>query len=105
MLTETYAEVSKISIFSTVASNMNKTKIAEELMDLVPDFAKALDKVKSKGVYVIHLLIQRDYDLALSRAAPKRALLKITAMAAFRQAGAKRTFNRTTSNLTEEHFA
>ena len=24
---------------------MNKTKIAEELMDLVPDFAKALDKV------------------------------------------------------------
>ena len=45
MLTETYAEVSKISIFSTVASNMNKTKIAEELMDLVPDFAKALDKV------------------------------------------------------------
>ena len=47
MLTETYAEVSKISIFSTVASNMNKTKIAEELMDLVPDFAKALDKVKT----------------------------------------------------------
>jgi len=91
MLTETYAEVSKISIFSTVASNMNKTKIAEELMDLVPDFAKALDK--------------RDYDLALSRAAPKRALLKITAMAAFRQAGAKRTFNRSTSNLTDEHFA
>ena len=26
---------------------MNKTKIAEELMDLVPDFAKALDKVKT----------------------------------------------------------
>ena len=47
MLTETYAEVSKISIFSTVASNMNKTKIAEELMDLVPDFAKALDKVNA----------------------------------------------------------
>ena len=45
MLTETYAEVSKISIFSTVASNMNKTKIAEELMEIVPDFAKALDKV------------------------------------------------------------
>ena len=55
MLTETYAEVSKISIFSTVASNMNKTKIAEELMDLVPDFAKALDKVKSKEVYVNYL--------------------------------------------------
>ena len=52
MLTETYGEVSKISIFSTVASNMNKTKIAEELMDLVPDFAKALDKVKLKEVYV-----------------------------------------------------
>ena len=31
---------------------MNKTKIAEELMDLVPDFAKALDKVKLKKVYV-----------------------------------------------------
>ena len=51
MLTETYAEVSKISIFSTVASNMNKTKIAEELMDLVPDFAKALDKVNLGSNY------------------------------------------------------
>ena len=46
MLTETYAEVSKVSIFSTVASNMNKSKIAEELMGLVPDLAKALDKVR-----------------------------------------------------------
>ena len=47
MLTETYAEVSKVSIFSTVASNMNKSKIAEELMGLVPDLAKALDKVSN----------------------------------------------------------
>ena len=45
MLTEAYAEVSKISIFSSVASNMNKTRIVEELTDLVPAFSAALNKV------------------------------------------------------------
>ena len=45
MLTETYAEVSKISIFSSVASNMKSNKIAEDLTALVPEFASALEKV------------------------------------------------------------
>ena len=44
LLTETYKEVSKVSIFSAVASNMNKLKIADDLMALIPDFAAALDK-------------------------------------------------------------
>merc|ERR1712062_299687 len=45
MLTETYAEVSKVSIFSAGASNMrSKDKIAEELTSLVPEFATALEK-------------------------------------------------------------
>ena len=45
MLTETYAEISKVSIFSSVASNMKSNKIAEDLTSLVPEFATALEKV------------------------------------------------------------
>ena len=50
MLTETYAEVSKISIFSSVASNMKSNRTAEDLTSLVPDFAVALEKVKTQFI-------------------------------------------------------
>ena len=48
MLTETYAEISKVSIFSSVASNMKSNRIAEDLTSLVPDFAAALEKVNTR---------------------------------------------------------
>ena len=54
MLTETYAEISKVSIFSSVASNMKSNKIAEDLTSLVPDFATALEKVVNIQVFVIN---------------------------------------------------
>ena len=47
MLTETYAEISKVSIFSSVASNMKSNRIADDLTSLVPDFAAALEKVNT----------------------------------------------------------
>jgi len=87
MLTETYAEVSKISIFSSVASNMKSNRTAEDLTSLVPDFAVALEK--------------RDFDLALSRRHCKRALLKISAMAAFAKAGEKKSFESEVTALDE----
>lgn len=87
MLTETYAEISKVSIFSSVASNMKSNKIAEDLTSLVPEFATALEK--------------RDFDLALSRRHCKRALLKITAMAAFARGSVKKSFENDLANLDE----
>lgn len=70
ILTELYAQIRSSSVFSGNASNLNQNQIAEDLLQLIPDFATALNK--------------RDLDLALSRKICKSSLLKVTAMAAFR---------------------
>ena len=59
ILTELYGQIRASSIFSGKESNMNKNQTAEELLELVPEFAQKL--------------AQRDLELALSR----KVLLKI----------------------------
>ena len=53
ILTELYGQIRASSIFSGKESNMNKNQTAEELLELVPEFAQKLS--------------QRGLALALSR--------------------------------------
>ena len=86
ILTELYGQIRSSSIFSGNASNMSQNQIAEELLDLIPEFSSALNK--------------RDLDLALSRKACRNALLKISAMSAFRDGKNKRQFRESVRELT-----
>ena len=52
-MTELYGQIRASSIFSAKESNMNKNQTAEELLELIPEFAQNLAR--------------RDLDLALSR--------------------------------------
>ena len=44
ILTELYGQIRSASIFSGNAANLCQNQIAEELLELVPDFATALNK-------------------------------------------------------------
>ena len=88
ILTELYSTIQDSSMFSGNASNMNNNQISEELFELIPDFTLALNK--------------RDLDLALSKKVCKNAMLKVSAMAAFKSCGERQQFKKSIASLSIE---